>query len=157
MNCLIPVFHPGRGARAQALGMTLAEVVVALAIASVMVASLVGGYIYSTVSAEKSSLSLAANTRALERLEDTHGAIWNVSGWPVVDQLVATNFPAKVVVIDLAGQGPGITYGTNYTAITQVSLAPLLRRVRVDCVWGFRSGKYSGLFTNTVETLRGPD
>ena len=157
MNCLIPVCHPGRGARAQALGMTLAEVVVALAIASVMVASLVGGYIYSTVSAEKSSLSLAANTRALERLEDTHGAIWNVSGWPVVDQLVASNFPAKVVVIDLAGQGPGITYGTNYTAITQVSLAPLLRRVRVDCVWGFQSGKYSALFTNTVETLRGPD
>jgi hypothetical protein len=137
--------------------MTLAEVVVALAVASMMVASLVGGYIYSTVSAEKARLSLAANTRALERLEDTHAAIWNVSGWPVVDQLVATNFPPKVVIIHLAGQGAGITYGTIYTTITQVSLTPELRRIRVDCVWGFQGGKFSGLFTNTVETLRGPD
>jgi hypothetical protein len=137
--------------------MTLAEVVVALAVASMMVASLIGGYTYSTVSGEKARLSLAANTRAIERLEDTHAAIWNVSGWPTVDQLVATNFPPKLVIIHLAGQGPGITYGTNYTTITQVSLSPQLRRIRVDCVWGFQGGKFSALFTNTVETLRGPD
>jgi hypothetical protein len=158
MNCLITVFSPGRGARAQALGMTLAEVVVALAIASLTVLSLVRGYIYSTVGAEKASLSLAANTRALERLEDTHAAIWNVSTWPVVDELVTTNFPAKLVILDLSGQGAGITYGTNYTTITQVSLAPQLRRVRVDCVWQFQAGLFSStLLTNTVETLRGPD
>ena len=157
MNCLIPVSPPGPGSRAQALGMTLAEVVVALAIAGLMVGSLVGGYIYSTVSAEKASLSLAANTRALERLEDTHGAIWNVSAWPVVDELAATNFPTKLVILDLSGQGGGITYGTNYTTITQVSLSPQLRRVRADCVWGFQGGKFSSSFTNTVETLRGPD
>ena len=157
MNCLTPIFPPGCGARAQALGMTLAEVVVALAIVSLTVLGLVGGYIFSTVSAEKADLSLAANTRALERLEDTHGAIWNVSGWPVVDQLVDTNFPAKVVTIDLSGQGPGITYGTNYTTITQVSLSPQLRRIRVDCVWRFQGRQSSTLITNTVETLRGPD
>jgi hypothetical protein len=137
--------------------MTLAEVVVALAVASLTVLSLVGGYISSTVAAEKGRLSLAANTRALERLEDTHGAIWNVSGWPVVDQLAATNFPAKVVILDLAGQGSGITYGTNYTTISQVSLSPQLRRIRVDCIWQFQSGRFSSLQTNTVETLRGPD
>jgi hypothetical protein len=157
MNCLISVFSPGRAARAQALGMTLAEVVVALAIAGLTVLSLVGGYIYSMVGAEKAGLLLAANTRALERLEDTHAAIWNVSGWPAVDQLVATNFPTEVVILDLSGQGGGITYGTNYTTITQVSLAPQLRRVRVDCVWRFQAGKFSTLLTNTVETLRGPD
>jgi type II secretory pathway pseudopilin PulG len=157
MHCLIPVFFPGRGARAQDLGMTLAEVVVAMAIASLTVLGLVGGYTYSTLGAEKAGLSLAANTRALERLEDTHAAIWNVSGWPVVDQLVATNFPAKLVILDLAGQGAGVTYGTNYTTITQVSVAPPLRRVRVDCVWQFRTGQFSSLLTNTVETLRGPD
>ena len=137
--------------------MTLAEVVVAVAIASLTVLSLVGGYTFSTVGAEKANLSLAANTRALERLEDTHAAIWNVSAWPVVDQLVATNFPAKVVTLDLSGQGGGVTYATNYTTITQVSLTPPLRRVRVDCAWQFRSGPFSSLFTNTVETLRGPD
>jgi hypothetical protein len=71
----------------------------------------------------------------------------------VVDELVATNFPARLVILDLSGQGPGITYGTNYTTINQVSLAPQLRRVRVDCVWRFQSRQFS----NTVETLRGPD
>lgn len=157
MNCPIPVFGPGRGARAQALGMTLAEVVVALAIVSLTVLGVVGGYTFSTVSAEKASLSLAANTRALERLEETHAAIWNVSSWPMVDQLVATNFPDETVILDLSGQGPGVAYGTNHTTITQVSTAPQLRRVRVDCVWQFRGGTFSGFFTNTVETLRAPD
>jgi len=75
----------------------------------------------------------------------------------VVDQLVATNFPPKVVTIHLSGQGAGITYGTNYTSISQVSLTPQLRRIRVDCVWGFQAGQFSSLLTNTVETLRGPD
>src|SRR5436190_16992744 len=103
MNCLIPVSAPGRSSRAETLGMTLAEVVVALAIASLTVASLVGGYISSTLAAEKAGLSMAANTRALERLEDTHGARWNV--WESVDELVATNFPSKLVALDLSGQG----------------------------------------------------
>ena len=153
MNCLIPVSPPGRGFRAQA-GMTLAEVVVALALASLTVASLVGGYITSMLAGEKASLSLAAHTRAIERLEDTHGARWSILSWPMVDELVATNFPTKLVILDLSGQGPGVTYGTNYTTITQVSLAPQLRRVRVDCVWPFQNRQF---FTNTVETLRGPD
>jgi hypothetical protein len=137
--------------------MTLAEVVVALAIAGLTTISLVGGYLSSTLAAEKSSLSLAANTRALERLEDTHAAVWNVSAWPAVDELVDTNFPAKLVVLDLSGKGTGVTYGTNYTTITQVSLSPQLRRIRIDCVWSFQNRQFSTLFTNTVETLRGPD
>jgi type II secretory pathway pseudopilin PulG len=159
MNCLI---SPVRSTRAQERGMTLAEVVVALGVASLMVVSLVGGYISSTVAAERSSLSLAANTRALERLEDTHGARWNIAAG--VDKLgtnVAnvspTNFPPEVVVLDLSAQGSNATYATNYTAITQVSLSPQLRRIRVDCVWRFRNRQYSTLVTNTVETLRGPD
>src|SRR5580765_2442982 len=100
MKCLIPGSRRGPGSRAHALGMTLAEVVVALGVASLTVAGLVGGYISAALATEKASLSLAANTRAMERLEDTHGAIWNVSASPVVDQLAATNFPAKVVILD---------------------------------------------------------
>lgn len=157
MNCLTPTSPPRRGSRAQELGMTLAEVVVALSIAGLTVASLVGGYISSTVSAEKASLSLAANTRALERLEDTHGASWNVAASPVVDQLLVTNFPTETVILDLSGQGTGTTYGTNFTTISQVSVTPPLRRIRVDCVWRFQNRQSSTLYTNTVETLRAPD
>ena len=137
--------------------MTLAEVVVALSIAGLTVASLVGGYISSTVAAEKASLSLAAHTRALERLEDTHGASWNVAASPVVDQLLATNFPVETVILDLSAQGSGATYGTNFTTISQVSVTPPLRRIRVDCVWRFQNRQSSTLYSNTVETLRAPD
>jgi type II secretory pathway pseudopilin PulG len=145
------------------MGMTLVEVVVALLIASLTVASLVGGYISSTVAAEKSSLSLAANTRALERLEDTHGARWNIlTGVDELGTNIAnvspTNFPPKIVVLDLSAQSSvAITYATNYTTITQASLSPPLRRIHVDCVWRFRNRQYSTLMTNFVETLRGPD
>jgi len=138
-------------------GMTLVEVVVALAIASLTVLSLVGGYIFTTMSAEKGGLSLAANARALERLEDTRGARWDVSSWPVVDELWATNFPTETVILDLSGEGAGATYATNFTTITQISTSPPLRRIRVDCVWQFRNRQFAALFTNTVETCRGPD
>jgi hypothetical protein len=78
-----------------------------------------------------------------------------------VANLPPTNFPPKVVVLDLSAQGSnatnGITYATNYTTITQVSLSPQLRRIRVDCAWQFNNRQFSTLYTNTVETLRGPD
>jgi type II secretory pathway pseudopilin PulG len=158
MNRLIPASRAGRAwLRQSQLGMTLVEVVVALALAGLTVAGLVGGYFCSTVSAERSGLSLAANSRALERLEDTHGARWDTSSWPVVDELSQTNFPAKQVILDLSGEGPGTTYATNYTTISQISTSPQLRRIRVDCVWQFRNRQFSSLFTNTVETCRGPD
>jgi prepilin-type N-terminal cleavage/methylation domain-containing protein len=162
MNYRIPVSPFGGGSRTKERGMTLAEVVVALAVASLTVASLVGGYISSTMAAEKSSLTLAANTRAIERLEDTHAATWSLATG--VDQLgtnVAnvppTNFPPKVVVLDLSAQSANVTYATNYTTITQVSVTPPLRRIHVDCVWRFRNRQYSTMITNSVETLRGPD
>ena len=57
-----------RFARAQA-GMTLIEVVVAISISGLAVAGIVSGYVFSVRSGEKSALSLAANARAMERLE----------------------------------------------------------------------------------------
>jgi len=135
-------------------GMTLAEVVVAISISGLAVAGIVSGYIFSARSAEKSALSLAANARAMERLEATRGAKWDTSSWPAVDQLVATNFPAQTVLLDLSGSGLGSTYGTNVIQISQISTNPPLRRIRVDCTWRFNATQ---LLTNTIETCRAPD
>jgi prepilin-type N-terminal cleavage/methylation domain-containing protein len=135
-------------------GMTLAEVVVAISISGLAVAGIVSGYVFATRSAEKSALSLAANARAMERLEATRGAKWDVSIWPAVDQLVLTNFPAQTVLLDLSGSGVGSTYGTNVIQISQISTNPPLRRVRVDCIWRFNATQ---LLTNTIETCRAPD
>jgi type II secretory pathway pseudopilin PulG len=140
--------------RRSAKAMTLIEVLVAFAISSLAVAGIVSAYVFSINSAERSSLSQAANAQASERLEQVRAAAWNTSSSPMIDQVVATNFPDQQVTLDLSGSGTGVTYATNYTQITTISSSPPLRRIRVDCVWVFG---FSTLMTNTVETCRAPD
>ena len=134
--------------------MTLVEVLIALAISGLAVAAIVGGYYFASVSAEKSSLLLAASAKAMERLEEARAAKWDISAFPAIDELTATNFPDKLVVLDLSGYGPGVTYATNRVQISQISTNPSLKRIHVDCVWTFKS---SQLFTNSIESYRAPD
>ncbi|NOS70235.1 MAG: hypothetical protein HOP33_09920 [Verrucomicrobia bacterium] len=135
--------------------MTLAEVVVAMAITGLAVGGIVTGYIYSTTSAEKAGYHLVANARAMERIEEVRSAQWVTTGSTnLVDYLVATNFPSKVVTNDLSGSGAGVVTATLNTYITQVSTNPPLKRIRVDCIWKFKGVE---TITNTIETLRAPD
>jgi type II secretory pathway pseudopilin PulG len=144
----------GRSCPRTEAAMTLVEVVVALAISGLAVGAIVSGYLFSAISAEKSGLSLAANARAMERIEETRSATWDTASVPAVDQLVSSNFPNKVMTLDVSGTGSGITYATNFTQITLVSASPPLKRIRVDCVWNFNGSK---MLTNTIETCRAPD
>jgi prepilin-type N-terminal cleavage/methylation domain-containing protein len=135
-------------------GMTLVEVVIALAITGLMVGGIVTGYIYCTTSAVKAELAQAANAKALQRIEEVRSARWDTSSWPVVDQLVATNFPDEIVSLDMPGTNTVGTSATIQTTISQISLTPPIRRIRVDCIWQFRGVE---LITNTIETIRAPD
>jgi prepilin-type N-terminal cleavage/methylation domain-containing protein len=134
-------------------GMTLMEVVVALAITGLAVGGIVGGYAFCTTSAEKAALSLAASARAMERLEETRSAKWDLSTWPTVDQLVPTNFPDKVVTLDLSGSGAGATSARVLTEIFLISTDPPLKQIRAHCIWTFQGER----LTNTIETCRAPD
>lgn len=134
--------------------MTLVEVVIALAITGLTVAGIVAGYIYCMTATVKAELVQVASARAMERLEETRSAKWDISAWPIIDQLVATNFPDKIVSLDMPGSGSGGTSATIVTTISQLSLDPPIRGVRVDCVWQFRGTE---LITNTIETIRAPD
>jgi type II secretory pathway pseudopilin PulG len=135
-------------------GMTLVEVVIALGISGLAVGAIIFGYTYAVASADKSALILAASAKAMERLEQTRVAQWNISLYPPVDQLVATNFPKQVVALDLSGAGVGVTMATNTTQIFQISTNPSLKRIHVDCVWRFKG---RALMTNSVETCRSSD
>jgi len=143
-----------RRPRCYPAGMTLMEVVLSLAISALAVAGIVSGYIFSTASAQKWALSLAANARALERIEQVRGARWDTAIWPNVDQVQSSNFPTEIVALDCSGSGAVTVYATNTTQITSISTDPPLKRVRVDCVWQFKG---SSLQTNTIETCRAPD
>ena len=134
--------------------MTLVEVVIALAITGLTVGGIIAGYIYCTTAAVKAELVQAANARAMERIEETHSAQWDTSVWPIVNQLVATNFPDEVVSLDMPGSSSGGTVATIVTTISHISRTPAIRRVRVDCIWQFRGVE---LITNTIETIRAPD
>jgi len=134
--------------------MTLVEVVIALAITGITVAGIVAGYIYCMTSTVKAELIQVANARAMQRLEETRSAKWDTSAWPVVDELVATNFPDEVVSLDMPGSGSGGTAATIVTTIYQISTNQPTKKVRVDCIWQFRGTE---LITNTIETIRAPD
>jgi type II secretory pathway pseudopilin PulG len=134
--------------------MTLIEVVIALAITVGTVAGIVAGYIYSMTAAVKAELVQVASARAMERVEETRSARWDTSIWPAVDELVATNFPDVVVSLDMPGSGPAGTSATIKTTISQISLSPPIRGIRVDCIWQFSGAEW---ITNTIETIRAPD
>jgi type II secretory pathway pseudopilin PulG len=134
--------------------MTLVEVIIALAITGVTLGGIITGYIFCATAAVKAELVQAANARALERIEQTHSAQWDTSIWPNADQLVATNFPNEVVSLDTPGSGAEGTSATIQTIISQISLNPPVRRIRVECIWQFRG---TGLITNSIETIRSPD
>jgi len=144
----------GRRQRRNQTGMTLVEVVVAMAITGMAVGGIVNGYNYCTNSAQKAALSLAANALAMERIEETRSAIWAPDRTPAMDQLVTANFPSKSVPLDFAGSGVVVIPATLRTEISQVSVNPPLKRIRVDAIWQFRGVEW---VTNTIETCRRPE
>ncbi|MDR3458831.1 MAG: hypothetical protein P4N60_15385 [Verrucomicrobiae bacterium] len=134
--------------------MTLVEVVIALAITVLTIAGIVNGYIYCMAATTKEGLYMAANDRALERLEQARAAVWDTASYPAVDQLVPANFSNVVVNLDKNGTGSEVTTATVITTIAPISDTPPLRRIRVDCVWLFRGTE---AVTNSIETCRAPD
>lgn len=136
------------------MGMTLIEVLIALAIAGLGIGAVISGYVFTVTTAERSALSLAANAKALERVEEVRAAQWDTSLFPPLDELTSTNFPDEVVILDSSGTSGAVTYGTNRVVISDISTTPPLRRIRVDCIWKFYNGK---VMTNTIETCRAPD
>jgi prepilin-type N-terminal cleavage/methylation domain-containing protein len=135
-------------------GFTLTEVVVATLLASLLTGGLVYGYLLSVKRAEWSAYSLAAQALAAAKVEQTRACKWDVQGWPVVDELVSSNFPPTVEVLDMPVVGTNFVYTTNTIRITELSVNPRLKMVQAQCVWTF-CGR--GPFTNSVVTYRAPD
>jgi type II secretory pathway pseudopilin PulG len=133
--------------------MTLVEVVIALAITALTVGGIVSGYIYSSNAAMQDSLELAACTQAQARIEQARSAQWDVSAYPAVDQLVASNFPNQMVTLTQLDSPSNTVSATVQTTISQVSVSPPVRLIHVDCIWQYRD--YT--MTSSVETMRAPD
>ncbi len=135
---------------------TLTEVVVSLAIATMLFAGVIYGYALVTDRAEWSSYSLAAQSLAQQGVEQARAAKWDPKAWPPVDELGITNY-TETDTLDVPVSGTPV-YATNHISISLVSVDPPLRQLRADCVWKFTNGKRTrGPFTNTAVTLRTSD
>ena len=133
---------------------TLIEVLISLALLSLVAAGIVYGTAQANRFAEWSSMSLAAQSYALQGLEQVRSAKWDFWTYPVTDIMPApTNF-TQADIMDIPVSGAPF-YVTNYIKLIQISTTPQLREVWSQCVWVFpRTGQ---LFTNTVITYRAPD
>ena len=144
------------GQRLPSSGFTLAEVIVAIAVATLSFGGVICGYVLTADRAQWSAYSLAAQSLAMQGVEQARAAKWDPKAWPAVDELGVTNY-TQLDMLDVPVAGQPIQ-ATNYISVTAVTQDPPLRQMRADCVWSLVNGKRSrGPFTNTVITLRTAD
>jgi type II secretory pathway pseudopilin PulG len=143
-----------RRPRVLSAAFTLVEVLISVAILTMVMAGVIYGYAQANRMAEWSAMSLAAQSYALQGLEQVRSAKWDLWANPIVDVIPApTNF-IQSDIMDVPVTGAPF-YVTNYISLTQISTSPQLREVWSQCVWVFPlTGKK---FTNTVITYRAPD
>jgi type II secretory pathway pseudopilin PulG len=139
---------------------TLAEVVIAIAIAALVFGGIIAGYVQTTRRAEWTGYSLAAQGLVIEDLEKARSAKWDVLSVPVVDEF--TNLPTLTrSVLDLPVSGTNVVYATNYITVKTITVATnppeIVRMVKVSTVWPFTKGRATTYYTNTVANYYAPD
>ena len=125
-----------------------------LGIVGITVGGIMTGHVTSAKIGDFSAASAAAQQAAQERIEQTRSAKWDTMAYPIVDELVSSNFSATVSDLDVLGAKAAPISATVTTKITDVSIDPPLRMITVECVWSLPA---RGPFTNSVTTMRPAD
>lgn len=140
--------------RADQRGNTFVEALASMLVVGIMAAGLVSGFMYTHKQAEWSAYNLAAQSLALQPIEQARSAKWDAYAHPPVDQLWNSNFPSTTNILDIPVSGTNIVYATNRVNIRLVSTNPPLKEISVVTTWAFM---YRGVFSNTAVTYRAPD
>jgi prepilin-type N-terminal cleavage/methylation domain-containing protein len=150
---------PQHRANAGSSAFTLVEVVVALAISTILFAGIILSFSQTAYRAEWSSYSLAAQNLALQGLEQARAAAWDPLAATPVDKCVQTNFPTTTTnILDVPVSKGNITYATNTWSITTVGTATYpMKMIRVECTWPFIKDGKQVMFKNSVATFRAPN
>ncbi len=142
-----------RAARTNLRAFTLIEVVVSTFIAAIVIGRIILGYVQSANRTEWSGYSLAAQALATQRLEQTRATKWDPERG--LDELIQSNFPPQITILDLPVVNTNATQATNFTTISWIQTnPPMLKLIRVDCVWRGPRGR---VHTNTAANYRTPD
>ena len=133
-------------------GFTLMETLVAMGVLGIMVVGIVTGFVQSQRAAEWSAYTFAAQTLALQPIEQSRAARWDPYAGVPIDEV--TNLPAITTnILDIPVAGTNIVYATNRTWVRTISTVPPLKEIYVECTWRFLN---RGVFTNSVLTYRAP-
>jgi len=143
-----------RRPRVSTAAFTLMELLVAFVIMTMVASGIIYGYAQSNRFAEWSSMSLAAQSYALQGLEQVRAAKWDLSASPVADDIPAPTNYTQVDIMDIPVSGAPI-YITNYIKLIQLPGPVQMREVWSQCIWVFPLNKQT--YTNTVITWRAPD
>lgn len=155
-------------------GFTLVEVLVTVAVAATAFGMIILAYIQAARRAEWSGYSLAAQSLAIQQLEQARSAVWdpalgkneitnlNLIGWSY-NSGTGRGSGYSWAALDLPVTGTNVMRATNYVSVQLLFLngspsPPVqVHMLRVDTVWNFSAGRNKRLCTNTVCTYLAPD
>ena len=136
---------------------TLMEVVMSIAILALAMAGMIYGYVQTNYRAEWGSMSLAAQSSAVEAIEQARAAPFDVHVTQD-DTLGPTNYiRTNTLLIPSTGQSVVVT---NQVWISNVltNLNIPLRQYLATCWWRYPPNASNGTWhSNTVVTWRAPD
>ena len=130
------------------------EALVSMLLLGIMVTGVISGFIQTHRMAEWATYDQAAQSLAMQPIEQSRAAIWDPERAVPIDELVTNNFPMTTNVLDVPIAGTNVVYATNTIQIKTISTDPPLRMISVQCTWAFPN---RGVFTNSVFTYRAPD
>lgn len=133
-------------------GFTLPEVVISGVLAALTLAGILYGYVQSAQTAEWASYHTAAQSLAMQRIEQARAAKYDLQADPPVD--LTNSVSTTRDILDIPISKTNVVYATNVLTISTVSTNPPLKMLRVDCSWTYAGHR---VFTNTIVTYRSPD
>jgi type II secretory pathway pseudopilin PulG len=129
---------------------TLAEVVVCVAIVALVFGGIITSYIQGAYRAEWAGYNLAAQSMAMQQIEQAKTAVWD-SSHNEFTNLVLQSWG----ILDLPINGTNKVYATNY--VTVFNNVPIsgdtnvwVQMVKVDTVWPYVRGGEVLYYTNTI-------
>ena len=153
-------------------GFTLVEVVIALAIITLVFNGILTAYVQASRSAEWAGYSLAAQAIGIQQIEQARSGVWdysigkneltnlNLSGW-TYNSTTKVGKGYTTSVLDVPISGTNIVVVTNFVTVKTLNLTGFtnvqVQMVAVDTVWPFFTRSGTRLFTNRTASYFGPD
>lgn len=158
-------------------GYSLIEVVMAAGIIALVYGMILNCYIQSGLRAQWAGYSLAAESLAVQQIEQARTAKWdpnagsasvnNITNLLLLSRSYNTNTLTltgySTNLLDVPYASTNFTIATNFVTVRLVNLndgttnPPQAYMIRVDTVWPFTYQRKVSLFTNTIATYLGPD